>query len=236
MQPEPKLLAHSKSEWVAAQGYKEHIDNVVQLAKRFTSEVEAVASGWDLLWKSVWAAAAVHDCGKLAAENQRVLSGQEKAERLRVPHEDAGALWLLQLDAAFAAMLVYAHHRGLPSVPAEKIKPFTDAAVGALRDPRVAARMDRELASFQQVHRDLGLELPHVCPTKLDHYRSTAARIALSCLTDADHSDTAAAAGDTRPEKRVSGRWEDRLARLNSYVQSLAAASKSSRQAVRLTT
>ena len=62
MQPEPKLLAHSKSEWVAAQGYKEHIDNVVQLAKRFTSEVEAVASGWDLLWKSVWSAAAVHDC------------------------------------------------------------------------------------------------------------------------------------------------------------------------------
>lgn len=233
MQPEPKLLAHSKSEGVAAQGYKEHIDNVVQLAKRFTSEVEAVASGWDLLWKSVWSAAAVHDCGKLAAENQRVLSGQEKAERLKVPHEDAGALWLLQLDAAFAAMLVYAHHRGLPSVPAEKIKPFTDAAVGALRDPRVAARMDQELASFQQVYLDLGLELPPACPAKLDQYRGTAARIALSCLTDADHTDTATAAGDPRPEKRVLGQWEERLARLNNYVQNLAAASTSPRQADR---
>ena len=233
MQPEAEVLAHSKSERAAAQGYKEHIDNVVQLAKRFTSEVEAVASGWDLLWRSVWSAAAVHDCGKLAEENQRVLSGLEKAERLKVPHEDAGALWLLQLDAVFGAMLVYAHHRGLPSVPAEKIKPFTDAAVGALRDPRVAARMDRELSNFQQIYRDLGLELPPACPTKLDQYRSTAARIALSCLTDADHSDTAAAAGETRPEKRVSGRWEERLARLNSYVQGLGTASKSPRQADR---
>jgi CRISPR-associated endonuclease/helicase Cas3 len=228
------LLAHSKPEWgLSAQGYLDHIENVVRLAKQFTSEVDTVAPGFVALWNSVCVAAAVHDCGKLAHENQRVLSGEQKADRLPVPHEDAGALWLLRLNAAFAAMLVYAHHRGLPSIQAEKIKPFTDAAIGALRDSRVAQRMDRELADFQQLYSDLGIEIPPAPLSRMDQYRGVAARIALSCLTDADHTDTASASGDMRPEKRASGRWSERLSNLTQYVGKLSTNSTSPRQADR---
>lgn len=224
------LLAHSKPEQNRpAQGYKEHVENVIQLVVRFTSELDAVAPGFKVLWDSVFAAAAVHDCGKLAPENQHVLSGDNKAERLPIPHEDAGVLWLLRLKAAFAALLVYSHHRGLPSIQAERIKPFTDAAVAALRDPRVAKRMDEELICYQQIYSELGIALRPPHASKMHDYRGTAARIALSCLTDADHTDTANAAGTLRPDARVSCRWQERLEQLNKYVGGLSARDKSPR-------
>src|ERR1039458_6728559 len=42
---------------------------------------------------SLVAAATVHDAGKLAEENQKILGGETNASRLPVPHADAGSLF-----------------------------------------------------------------------------------------------------------------------------------------------
>jgi len=80
--------------------------------------------------RSIVAAAAVHDVGKLCPENQEVLSGKLEAVKLPIPHEDVGTLWMLKERDEIAAMMVYAHHRGLPSIPQESIKPLSEPAVG----------------------------------------------------------------------------------------------------------
>jgi CRISPR-associated endonuclease/helicase Cas3 len=47
-------------------------------------------------------------------------------------------------------------------------------------------------------------------------------RLALSCLVDADHSDTAAFDNGAASGEPVSPRWQDRLHRLDDYVKALA--------------
>jgi CRISPR-associated endonuclease/helicase Cas3 len=211
-----ELWAHSPNKRGLAQPYRHHIERVINLASRCASEIRC-----PLPATSIVAAATVHDLGKLAAENQQVLSGKLEAGKLPVPHEDAGTLWMLREKDELAAMMVYAHHRGLPSIPEERIKPLSDVAVGMFRDPRVAARMDRELAAYQQIHSEIGLSVS-AQPTKIKECRGLAARMALSCLVDADHSDTSEHYGRPKAERKAAPLWKERLAALNDYVQTIS--------------
>src|SRR5690349_14151000 len=123
------MWAHSPNKRGIAQSYKDHVERVTRLASQYAS-----ATHCSLPVGSIGAAAAVHDAGKLVPENQRVLSGEIEAKKLPVPHEDAGVLWMAKERDEIAAMIVYSHHRGLPSIPEERIKPLTDAAIGMFRD------------------------------------------------------------------------------------------------------
>jgi CRISPR-associated endonuclease/helicase Cas3 len=211
-----ELWAHSPNKRGMAQPYRHHIERVINLASRHASEIRC-----PLPAASIVAAATVHDLGKLAAENQQVLSGEVKAGKLPVPHADAGTLWMMREKDELAAMMVYAHHRGLPSIPEERIKPLSDVAVGMFRDPRVAARMDRELAAYQQIHAEIGLSVS-AQPTKVKECRGLAARMALSCLVDADHSDTSEHYGQPKAERKAAPLWKERLTVLNDYVQTIS--------------
>src|SRR6185312_6279133 len=52
-------------------------------------------------------------------------------------------------------------------------------------------------------------------------YHGLAMRLALSCLVDADHSDTASFDSGVPPGEPVPPRWRDRLHRLDAYVEEL---------------
>lgn len=208
-----QLWAHSPNDGGVAQLYKDHVEKVTLLASQYASETRC-----PLPIASIVAAATVHDAGKLAEENQKILCGETNASRLPVPHADAGSLWMLREKDELAAMLVYAHHRGLPSIPEERVKPLSDAAVGMFRDSRVAARVEQELPVLQQMHTKLGLTVS-AQPTKIRDWRGLTARMSLSCLVDADHSDTAAHYGKPKAVGRTHRRWNERLEALDEYVQ-----------------
>jgi CRISPR-associated endonuclease/helicase Cas3 len=210
------LWAHSPNKGGVAQPYEQHVERVRLLARQYASQI-----AWSLPTASILAAATIHDVGKLAPENQRVLSGKVAAQRLPVPHEDAGTVWMLNAGDEVGAMIVYAHHRGLPSIPEERIKPLSEASVGMFRDPRVAARIDQELVTYQEMHASLGLNaIPQ--QSSIKECRAVAARIALSCLVDADHSDTAEHYGQPKPVRSISSLWKERLALLDRYVQAIS--------------
>ena len=66
-------------------------------------------------------ASSFHDLGKLDEIFQRVLETNTKNVTGH-NHVDAGTAHLLKLNQIEAALSVYSHHRGLPSLPAEKAK------------------------------------------------------------------------------------------------------------------
>ena len=211
-----ELWAHSPNDGGVGQLYKDHVEKVVFLASEYALETRC-----PLPISSIVAAATVHDAGKLTEENQKILCGDAKASKLPVPHADAGSLWMLRERDELAAMLVYAHHRGLPSIPEERIKPLSDTAVGMLRDSRVAARVDQELPFLQQMYTKMGLTVS-AQPTKIKDWRGLAARMSLSCLVDADHSDTAAHYGKPKAECKTHRHWTERLDALNEYVEMIS--------------
>lgn len=166
-------------------------------------------------------AAEYHDLGKLDPNNQIVLAcGTGK---LPINHVDAGAAYLLQgktsLDT-FAALLVYAHHRGLPGLPTEQAK-----GARFLRDERLCGLTDERLADYKNTHRSIVsqanspasiLNWPGITPQ--------VARMALSCLVDADHSDTACHYGYPMPSvlSPLHDTAPARLAALDEYVKKLS--------------
>src|ERR1017187_6693181 len=107
-----KPLAHSATpnRGIPVQPFWEHIERVTRAA---TVSAGRAAEFWkgdrDSFCGEVEAAARFHDCGKLAPENQAVLTGLSK-KGLPVRHEDAGAAWLLEWHREKAALLVASHH------------------------------------------------------------------------------------------------------------------------------
>lgn len=215
-----EYLAHSANENTPPQNYKTHVEGVYSRAIQSAREVErysALSNG--LFEKSVNAAARKHDLGKLLDDNQAVLSGKRKSRHLPIHHEDAGALYLSKKNSLFAAISVYSHHRGLPDLSDELIRDenaFRDA------DPVVRAKVDAEIDRLIEIDRMIApcSEEP---PTEM--YEGDGCvflRLLMSCLVDADHSDTAENYGQypsfyNFPELRPS----ERLKQLDQYVERL---------------
>src|SRR5579863_3329386 len=106
-----KLLAHSArpKRGIPAQGFWKHIDEVARMAVQNAGRAcEFWTGDRKFFCAEVTAAARLHDCGKLAPENQEVLARSSK-DPLPVRHEDAGAAWLLEMRCTKAAMLVASH-------------------------------------------------------------------------------------------------------------------------------
>ncbi|MCX5814346.1 MAG: CRISPR-associated protein [Proteobacteria bacterium] len=153
-------------------------------------------------------------------ENQEVLSGKHKAKKLPVQHTDAGTAYLLdKLQVISGAALVRSHHIGLPDFVEEK-----NRCAKFFRDDDVLERVNRTLPELSRLHEETWLSTGErgQFADVVTGDASLFFRIALSCLADGDHSDTAIHyQNQTADEPIVALRPTERLASLDRYVETL---------------
>lgn len=210
-------IAHSARKNYPPQTYEAHVRGVCERAGKYAAEAECYsvkANG--ILSAIVRDSALLHDLGKLEERNQSVLCEQSRRRRhLPVDHTDAGSAALQKMGSGCAAMLVYSHHQGLPDLSTE----FAARGCSIFRNgnAEVRAETDAALPALLRQHEAL---FPRKLNKEVQAYDGDPAvflRMALSCLADADHGDTAAAFGQTEkamPELRP----QERLAALDHYV------------------
>lgn len=210
-------LAHSARKKYPPQTYEAHVRGVCERAGEYAAEAECYsvkANG--ILSTIVRDSALLHDLGKLEERNQSVLCEQSRRRRhLPVDHTDAGSAALQKMGSGCAAMLVYSHHQGLPDLSTE----FVARGCSIFRNgnAEVRAETDAALPALLRQHEALFPRKPNKEVQAYDGDPAVFLRMALSCLADADHGDTAAAFGQTEkamPELRP----QERLAALDHYV------------------
>ena len=219
-------LAHSPRGRVSAQTYLEHVTNVRQEAIRNARSAAAFYDGGREAFVGwVEAAALYHDLGKLDNANQDVL---ERASRtpLLIAHEDAGVASLWGLLRKESAVLVAAHHAGLfskseESLPNKKRLFRDERLLPDLNGCAVDKHVDGHLHEYLSVHEKTGLCKAAETSNKQLHRCGFTRRIALSCLVDADHGDTARHYGNEVEVSEIEPRWKERLAALQRYVDGL---------------
>ncbi len=219
-------LAHSPRKGVPAQTYLEHVTHVskeagrnAQDATQFYSGERAVVVDW------IEVAALYHDLGKLDKANQTVLE-QDSKNPLPIAHEDAGVAALWDLRQKESAALVAAHHAGMFSKskesPPNKKRLFrNEHQMPDLGGSTVDAHVDSQLNHYLSAHQEAGLTTSTETKSELLHRCGFTRRIALSCLVDADHGDTAHHYGNEVETTSVKPRWKERLAALQCYVNGL---------------
>ncbi|MGB7324032.1 MAG: DEAD/DEAH box helicase [Rubripirellula sp.] len=223
------LLAHSSprdrpSE--SPQPYREHIaaarEGACERARRmlkFSREDNA------LLHDVIRCASHWHDLGKLDDGNQQALSlGRKK--RLPIDHIDAGVAHTWNFSA-MVAWLIRAHHApGLPcnaqEDPEVREKPLRGTRhrdASRFAHQQLIEHVDGQLAQLVDRHVTV-CEDDVLRSDRIQH--GLRMRLALSCLVDADHSDSAdydRGVSLTDPSKP---RWRERLTALDNYVEGLA--------------
>lgn len=224
MSPEP--LAHSARCGASEQSYRDHAGNVLRDATAFARSAVAFSPKWrDSFVAAVERAAAYHDLGKLDDLFQKVLRNNSKNKH-GFNHVEAGTAYLLRLKQFEAAFTAYSHHIGLPSFPVEKAKfangqnlVFRDT--GELEGLGQAAwqRTDEHLESYLQQHHKL---FASVTPVSNSTFTGLLRRLALSCLVDADHSDTAQHYRNECEVPAPDLLAAERLVRLDEYVDGLS--------------
>ena len=210
-------LAHSARKNYPPQTYEAHVRGVCERAGKYAAEAECYsvkANG--ILSAIVRDSALLHDLGKLEERNQSVLREQSRRRRhLPVDPTAAGSAALQKMGSGCAAMLVYSHHQGLPDLSTE----FAARGCSIFRNGNAAVRAetDAALPALLRQHEALFPRKPNKEVQAYDGDPAVFLRMALSCLADADHGDTAAAFGQTEkamPELRP----QERLAALDHYV------------------
>ena len=216
------FIAHSAQNGHPAQTYEAHIQGVHKKALGYAMEAEQYSKkAAGILTSVVEDSAALHDLGKLDDENQKVLQNPKSGQRhLPINHTDAGSAALISTGKAHAAMLVYSHHRGLPDVSSERL-----CKEVILRDdhPSIRDHVNRTLSELLSCHHTLFPPLSDEKPRNYDSDYNVLLRIALSCLADADHTDTAIAYGQASEREELPLlRADERLAALDRYVSGLS--------------
>lgn len=222
-------LAHSAKpeRSVPVQEYRDHIESVVRIAVANAYAVAKYSPKYgELLRAAVRQAAEFHDLGKLDETNQEVLRNN-RGKMLN--HVDAGVAHLLK-DArrasdVLAAVTVFAHHIGLPEWAFES----TRGAGKFLRDTEpttdgwaLCDLTNRRLEEYRKRHAECVSTLPAILSEAKWVVSPLLWRMALSCLVDADHTDTARnyrepVASLTHPQLFA----EKRLKLLDEYVAEL---------------
>ncbi|GHV07261.1 hypothetical protein AGMMS50229_13730 [Campylobacterota bacterium] len=206
---------------IPVQSYAAHINNVVCRAVAAAEEASCYAKlDGDNLRAAVKQAALFHDLGKLDKENQKVLSGEKKAKSLPVQHTDAGAAYFLDNShtSIFAAAAIQAHHIGYPDFNEEENK-----EEDAFRDTDICEHTDKTLDSLIEAHRSAVTDNEYGACGELEGDLQVFLRLLLSCLADADHTDTAIHYKEyPETESHIKLRPVERLKKLDAYVASLA--------------
>jgi CRISPR-associated endonuclease/helicase Cas3 len=229
-------LAHSAKRDRPAQTYQSHVGGVLNEAKVAAADAALGLPQADAFIETVALAAEFHDLGKLGDDNQRVLAAPT-GKPLPHDHVDAGVKHLFGLRthaASYAGMLAYSHHRGLPDVPSQEARPRPEQWRGSESSSRfpvaeIVALTEAHLSKLLERHDDaLQTALPSLSGSKFKP-NPMDLRIALSCLADADHGDTARHYGDPFAKAPLLKAVE-RLSALNTYVGGLASAEWASEQ------
>jgi CRISPR-associated endonuclease/helicase Cas3 len=193
----------------------------MRMSREFASGIGPYIAFGKLFMSAVSTAAEYHDLGKIDSANQKVLL-KKPQQNLPVKHEDAGTAFLLKNHLP-AALCVFAHHAGFPSIVEEQIKTHSfrdvrpvkgrkktvmDITNESLKDylTKHAAEMNDSLQEFSESGR----------PKDSLFYR-----MALSCLVDADHTDTAKHYGGKSNRIDISLHPARRLECLDAYINSL---------------
>jgi CRISPR-associated endonuclease/helicase Cas3 len=194
--------------------------------ERAEAMLRYASGGAENLLDAIDAAATFHDLGKLDSSIQAVLR-QGRGGRLEWDHIDAGVAHLSSQGDWMAAWLVRAHHA--PGLP-EKQEHFDPDGIGRKLRGRRRDDEDRQRHADQKAHTDAHLQeylRAHEGvaglrrPVKRRPVHGLTTRLALSCLVDADHSDTAFFdTGQVAPTPPAP-RWAERLAALRQYVAGL---------------
>lgn len=208
---------------ILAQKYGEHARASRDLARHYAEECGSYSPLYrETLVATATLAGEFHDLGKLDDANQEVLGGTGGG-KLPVPHVDAGATHLLRGDnqaSKYAALVCYAHHRGLPSLPEER-----NRSQDWLRDLSAdwRAHIDTHLAEYLHRHRQCleAAEPPSATPLQTNRLQLLW-RLALSCQADADHGDTSRHYGEPLLAPAAPLKAQERLAALDAYVAKLS--------------
>ncbi len=224
------FLAHSapRDDPHRPQPYAEHVRNVrtgaCERARAMLIYAQQPLPG---LIEAIEAAAAFHDLGKIGKKNQQALC-KGRGERLPTDHIDVGVAHMMACSNEMAAWLVRAHHGpGLPSRVAE-FAPIPGAPP-PLRGRRHRSKepgfhdhlirlTDHNLATYLARHCSVSAD--SIVPSA-GAIHGLAMRLALSCLVDADHEDSARHDTLRKPPDPPPTRWEERVDALDKYVASL---------------
>lgn len=206
------------------QTYARHILGVRAYAERYLVPLIPILRQdiMNILRTALFPAVEFHDLGKLEDNNQAVLREMRHRKALPIDHSDAGVVKLRNDERVQAALLVASHHKGLLSFPYEQ-----NRGENYFRAEIESKRMRTPLEVLLGRHCDaLTGKYRHKIPLKSENYdsdisRAVFFRIALSCLVDADHSDSST---PNRPldeidrERQVPLLPESRLLALDAYV------------------
>ncbi len=215
------FLAHSAQNNCSAQPYEAHTRGVYEKATQYTAEVERYAAkAQGILTAVVKKGALLHDLGKLDAQNQRVLHHSDSGQHhLPINHVDAGSAALIAEGSLYAALMVYSHHRGLPNLETEFQR---EESIFRDERPELRKYTDSELNKLLCIHQSIIPIQAKKDAQQYDGDQNVFFRMALSCLADADHADTAIAYGQAPESKELPQlRAKERLAALDQYVSEL---------------
>lgn len=217
-----EYLAHSSKDKSPAQTYSVHIKGVCDRSIRYAEEIAKYSCNSHGLFYAILSKSSIwHDLGKLDDNNQEVLHDPLGAHRhLPINHVDAGCAKLIQEEAWYETLMVYSHHRGLPNIAAEQCR-----GISMFRDDNPSIRLYTDNSLNKLIDRHSGEicdEIPTYPPYGYKGNLPVLFRMLLSCLADADHTDTAISYGQA-PEENESPelRAEERLAALDQYVSEL---------------
>jgi CRISPR-associated endonuclease/helicase Cas3 len=221
-------LAHSPAgDGASGDPYERHINAVKRGALERAEEMLCYAINPPLgLLKAIEAAAVFHDLGKLDPDIQKVFR-KGRGSKLKWDHIDAGVAHLSAEQDWMAAWLVRAHHA--PGLP-QKVEHFDPDGLGRRlrgrrRDEETKERHDEQIGRTESLIKQyLIVHEAAVGHHKIQQRRpihGLTMRLALSCLVDADHSDSAFFDTGRLPSDPPKARWEERLKALCEYVRAL---------------
>jgi CRISPR-associated endonuclease/helicase Cas3 len=223
-------LAHSaRPEFgISAQPYSEHVRNVTMRASENARDVARYyRDDSTQLIGAIRLAAEFHDLGKLDRVNQEALQSMPR-KKLPLNHVDAGVAHIFDLGVGnlLAATLVYSHHVGLPDFQEQRdnrtgdVLRNTPATSGGISTKDIT---DKKLAEYLSLHTaSIQGRRPQEAGSMAAKLKPLLVRIALSCLVDADHYDTARNYRQLVDCRAPQLRAIERLQFLDSYVECLA--------------
>ncbi|HWQ43825.1 MAG TPA: CRISPR-associated endonuclease Cas3'' [Desulfosporosinus sp.] len=213
--------AHSKKDDILEQEYSTHIRGVKSLVDEYVQNISCYSNCDEtLLSRITEKASTFHDLGKLNQENQDVLSGKTSSKSLPRNHVDAGAAHFLNSKhfSALSAAVIQAHHIGFPDFTVEIDRDENMR----FRDSSIASDVNRELPELEAIHNNLIDSHFVYGEEEIKGDLSVFLRMLLSCLIDADHTDTAIHYRKYPAEMSpVRLRSAERLAQLDLHIARL---------------